>query len=163
PGGVAISRMVRDQVRDKVPYAFEDLGEKSVKNIARPVRVYGLSADVVASLPHEGRAPRSWAAASFLAHRTAALATGLGGLGVLASLLAWAWLASHTTPTLALSAPRISTPAEPGQASPAPRLSIVVLPFANLSGEHEQYIADGLSENLTTDLSVHIPDLLVIS
>ena len=37
------------------------------------------------------------------------------------------------------------------------------MPFANLSGEHEQYIADGLSENLTTDLSVHIPDLLVIS
>jgi adenylate cyclase len=40
PGGICISRMVRDQIRDKLPYAFGDLGEQSVKNIARPVRVY---------------------------------------------------------------------------------------------------------------------------
>ena len=40
PGGVFISRMVRDQIRDKLPYLFEDRGEQSVKNIARPVRVY---------------------------------------------------------------------------------------------------------------------------
>jgi hypothetical protein len=32
--------MVRDQIRDKLPYPFEDLGEQSVKNIVRPVRVY---------------------------------------------------------------------------------------------------------------------------
>jgi adenylate cyclase len=37
PGGICISRMVRDQIRDKLPYAFQDLGEQSVKNIARPV------------------------------------------------------------------------------------------------------------------------------
>jgi adenylate cyclase len=40
PGGICISRVVRDQVRDKLPYAFEDLGEQQVKNIARPVRIY---------------------------------------------------------------------------------------------------------------------------
>jgi adenylate cyclase len=40
PGGICISRTVRDQIRDKLPYSFEDLGEQSVKNIARPVRVY---------------------------------------------------------------------------------------------------------------------------
>ena len=40
PGGICISRTVRDQVRDKLSFAFEDLGEQSVKNIARPVRVY---------------------------------------------------------------------------------------------------------------------------
>src|SRR6202008_2758872 len=51
PGGLCISRMVRDQIRDKLPYAFEDLGEQSVKNIARPVRVYALRPDAVASLP----------------------------------------------------------------------------------------------------------------
>ena len=34
PGGICISRMVRDQIRDKLAYAFEDLGEQSVKNIA---------------------------------------------------------------------------------------------------------------------------------
>src|SRR6516225_3381830 len=42
PGGICVSRVVRDQVRDKLDYAFEDLGEKQVKNIARPVRAYGV-------------------------------------------------------------------------------------------------------------------------
>jgi adenylate cyclase len=37
PGGICISRMVQDQIRDKLPYAFEDMGEQSVKNIVRPV------------------------------------------------------------------------------------------------------------------------------
>jgi adenylate cyclase len=40
PGGVGVSRVVRDQVRDKLDFGFEDLGEQQVKNIARPVRVY---------------------------------------------------------------------------------------------------------------------------
>src|SRR5438105_3170465 len=39
-GGICVSRVVRDQVRDKLDFAFEDLGEQQVKNIARPVRVY---------------------------------------------------------------------------------------------------------------------------
>ena len=39
PGGLGISRTVREQIRDKLTYPFEDLGEQSVKNIARPVRV----------------------------------------------------------------------------------------------------------------------------
>ena len=40
PGGICVSRVVRDQVRDKLDFAFEDQGEQQVKNIARPVRVY---------------------------------------------------------------------------------------------------------------------------
>jgi TolB-like protein len=44
PGGVCVSRMVRDNVRDKVDYTFEDLGEQQVKNIARPVRAYRVRA-----------------------------------------------------------------------------------------------------------------------
>jgi TolB-like protein/Flp pilus assembly protein TadD len=40
PGGVLVSRAVRDQVRDRLDLAFEDLGERQLKNIARPVRVY---------------------------------------------------------------------------------------------------------------------------
>ncbi|MGC1891150.1 MAG: adenylate/guanylate cyclase domain-containing protein [Stellaceae bacterium] len=42
PGGICVSRVVRDQVRDKLNCAFQDMGEQQVKNIARPVRVYGL-------------------------------------------------------------------------------------------------------------------------
>src|SRR6202022_635348 len=48
PGGICISRVARDQVRDKLDFAFEDLGEQHVKNIARPVRVYRLRDPVVA-------------------------------------------------------------------------------------------------------------------
>src|SRR5262249_37787546 len=40
PGGICVSRVVRDQVRDRLDYSFEDLGEQQVKNIARPVRAY---------------------------------------------------------------------------------------------------------------------------
>ena len=40
PGGICVSRVVRDQVRDKLDFAFEDAGEQRVKNIARPLRVY---------------------------------------------------------------------------------------------------------------------------
>ncbi len=40
PGGICVSRVVRDQVRDKLAISFEDMGEQQVKNIARPVRVY---------------------------------------------------------------------------------------------------------------------------
>jgi adenylate cyclase len=43
PGGVCISRDAREQIRDKVPFTFVDLGEQAVKNIARPVRAFGLS------------------------------------------------------------------------------------------------------------------------
>src|SRR6201994_2649550 len=40
PGGVLVSNTVHDHIRDRLPFAFEDLGEQQVKNIARPVRVY---------------------------------------------------------------------------------------------------------------------------
>ena len=51
PGGVCISRVVRDQIRGKIPYSFEDLGQQTVKNIARPVRVYAMSPAALASFP----------------------------------------------------------------------------------------------------------------
>jgi adenylate cyclase len=102
PGGICISGTVYDQIRDKLPYPFEDTGEQTVKNIARPVRAYAMSAAVVASL-----SPRTSAAAA-------------------------------------------SKPIPPS----APPLSIVVLPFANLSNDPEQeYFADGITDDLTTDLS----------
>jgi adenylate cyclase len=43
PGGICVSRVVRDQVRDKLDFVFEDLGEQQVKNITRPIRVYRIS------------------------------------------------------------------------------------------------------------------------
>jgi adenylate cyclase len=57
PGGICISRTVRDQIRDKLTYQFADLGEQSVKNIARPVRVYALPPEGVAALPASSAPP----------------------------------------------------------------------------------------------------------
>ena len=53
PGGICVSRVVRDQVRDKLDFAFEELGEQQVKNIARPIRVYRIpiAENVAARVP----------------------------------------------------------------------------------------------------------------
>ena len=51
PGGINVSRAVRDQVRDRLPIAFEDLGEHEVKNIARPVRVFRVALDDAPAAP----------------------------------------------------------------------------------------------------------------
>jgi adenylate cyclase len=56
PGGICVSRVVRDQVRDKLDFSFEDLGKQQVKNIARPVHVYrvaigGAAAAAAAAVP----------------------------------------------------------------------------------------------------------------
>src|SRR6516165_4284997 len=93
PGGICLSASAYDQVRGKVAVEFTDLGDQTLKNIARPIRAYavGLSANACQTIP---------------------------------------------------------------LSSSAPRLSIVVLPFANIGGDPEQdYFADGVTESLTTDLS----------
>ena len=56
PGGICVSRVVRDQVRDKLDFGFEDLGEQQVKNIARPVRVYRV---LIGGAPMARRAARA--------------------------------------------------------------------------------------------------------
>jgi len=93
PGGICISSSAYDQVRGKVAVEFTDLGEQTLKNIARPIRAYAVGP-------------------SANAHQSTLLP------------------------------------------SSAPRLSLVVLPFANIGGDPEQeYFVDGVTESLTTDLS----------
>ena len=48
PGGICVSRMVRDQIQDKLPYLFKDMGEQNLKNIARPVGVCALVPESIA-------------------------------------------------------------------------------------------------------------------
>jgi TolB-like protein/class 3 adenylate cyclase len=103
PGGVCLSSAAYEQVRDKLGQKFADLGERNLKNIARPVRIYALS-------------------------------PGMGDTGRLEA-----------------------------EKSGPPRLSIVVLPFANIGGDPEQeYFVDGVTGSLTTDLS-RIRDSFVIA
>lgn len=98
PGGICISSAAYDQVQGKFGDKFADLGEQTLKNIARPVRVYAVLLDE--------------------------------------------------------SSPATLSQRVDSSALSPPRLSIVVLPFANLSGDPEQdYFVDGVTGNLTTDLS----------
>jgi TolB-like protein/class 3 adenylate cyclase/Tfp pilus assembly protein PilF len=98
PGGICLSEDAYHQVRDRLNEEFIDLGDKELKNIDRPVRVFSVT-------------------------------TGSGSL-----------------------APAVH-PAAAVKSAP-PRLSIVVLPFANLGSDPEQeYFVDGVTESLTTDLS----------
>jgi len=53
PGGICVSRKVRDEVRDKLDLAFEDMGEHKLKNIMRPVRAFGLSVKHISALPDQ--------------------------------------------------------------------------------------------------------------
>src|SRR5580700_3175195 len=59
PGGICVNRVVRDQVRDKLDFAFEDAGEQRVKNIARPLRVYHVRSGQLADEEMSAAQPRS--------------------------------------------------------------------------------------------------------
>src|SRR5215467_5646845 len=150
PGGICVSRVVRDQVRDRLDYTLEDLGEQSVKNIARPVRVYALRPEAIADLSASGvrrEAPRRRRAALAVmaASATAAL--------VIAVIAWWVWPATRSSPMSPVAGAPAATTSISQQAV-APRLSIVVLPFANLNNDPEQqYFADAVTEDLTTDMS----------
>ena len=98
PGGVLISGAAYDHVRGRIDADFVDLGDKDLKNIARPVRAFAVRTGSESAAP----AP---------------------------------------------------SPSVPNRRRP-PRLSMVVLPFANFGGEPEQeHFVDGITESLTTDLS----------
>src|SRR5271167_3083087 len=150
PGGILAAGVVRDQVRDKLSFSFEDLGERNVKNIPRPVRAYrvkltddGPPAPLPKAPKRRGPPNRSIAG---IAATVVLLAVIVGGA-------AWYFASGPKSGMpVALQIAASPTPAEP--AKPAPHLSIVVLPFTNLSGDPTQdYFADGITENLTTDLS----------
>jgi len=153
PGGICISRTVRNQVRDKLPYDFEDMGEQSVKNIARPVRVDALSAAAVAATPAVKvkplGLPQSLPAGPVPRHRQTFVVTGLAAI-ICAGTAVW-WISTHAGQMLAAPQHLLRIG---GQTKPASRLSIVVLPFANLANDPDQeYFADGITDDLTTDLS----------
>ena len=124
-GGVCISRVVRDQIRDKLPYPFEDRGEQSVKNIIRSVRVYALRPEAVSELPISGTPIAAPRRQGRIISVIAAVATVL----ILSVVAWWVWPMTGSSPTSSSRAANtaILQPVVP------PRLSIVVLPFANLS------------------------------
>ena len=158
PGGLCISRAVRDQVRDRLPLAFDDLGEQTLKNIGRPVRVFGLTPQGIASAPDlapgadkvstSGRRRRALIAAASL---FVAVAVG-------AAAGAWWWFGQDVS---------TGPPPQAGATNPAAarRASIAVLPFVPLAAEApggSDWFADGLTEDIISALG-RFRDLSVIS
>jgi TolB-like protein/class 3 adenylate cyclase len=143
PGGICISSSAHEQVRDKMDIAFDDMGEVEVKNIVRPVRMFRVLREGETVAQAVRPKPRLRIAAAAVA--LVILITG-GGL--------WWW---QSRPDF--------EPADPAKmAFTLPKVpSIAVLPFDNLSGDPAQdYFADGMSEDLITDLS-KLSGLFVIS
>ncbi len=149
PGGLCISDIARDQVRDKLPLTFADGGEQQVKNIVRPVRVFALSPQAVAEAP-ELEAGRSAPAGS---RKRAMLAAVVALLVALGGGAAW-WMARQSAPPQTAAAPQASTDARP---------SIAVLPLVSLADVgKEDYFADGLTEDIISALG-RFPEFVVRS
>jgi adenylate cyclase len=149
PGGICLSEDAYRQVKSRFELHVADLGPQSLKNIAQPVHAYLLRH----GSPATQRSPQAPTKTRGILARWPALAAAL-----VLSLLAvgtFVWRAGY--------APRFIAASVDDKLANAPRLSIVVLPFENLSGDKEQdYFADGITDDLTTDLS-HLADSFVIA
>ncbi|MGZ3269227.1 MAG: tetratricopeptide repeat protein [Croceibacterium sp.] len=154
-GGIVASESIRLAVRGKVAACFEDLGDHALKNIAEPVRAYRL---VAAGLGQDGQRPPAAATPSSLRwwqrpfeRRNVLFMSAV----VVASALA---LAAHFGLNGRITSTNESTSAH---LPPAP-LSILVLPFANQTGDEKKaYIADAFTMSITADLS-RIRDAFVV-
>lgn len=151
PGAICVSRVVRDHIGNRLGLGFKELGAIDLKNIARPTEAFLLELEPPAATPlltpHTKKSRRT---AVLVGAALVCVAVGGSVLGVTGLNLR----SNSPPPPLA--------PAQ-GRGNDLPPLSIAVLPFANLSGDPEQaYLADGISEDLTTDLS-HLENVLVIA
>jgi len=147
-GEICISGTAFDQIGKKVPLGYEYLGEQTVKNIEKPIRVYKVLVEpkAVGKVIGENRRLKMW-------HWTAIF--GLAVLIIVAGSLAfWEFYMR----------PDVAPASVEKMAHPLPdKPSIAVLPFDNMSKDPEQdYFSDGITENIITSLA-KIPDLFVIA
>ncbi|MDR3524995.1 MAG: adenylate/guanylate cyclase domain-containing protein [Acetobacteraceae bacterium] len=150
PGGVCISRSANDQVRDKLSLAFADLGEQTVKNIARAVGVFGLTAKEIASLPEDAlpQTPPPDQIQPQLRRYNAGLR--VAGVTVLAAILAFSgWWTLRDRSAPATTTARVVSPPPVANSLQDRRRSIIVLPFENSSGDPAQNdIAAGITRDV---------------
>ena len=151
-GGICISGTAFDQVKNKLNLGYKYLGEQTVKNILEPVRVYQVLMEPEAAgkvIGEKKAKPRQW-------QKMVLIAVAI--LIVVAAAIAVWRLYLHPT------RPPIEVASKEKMAFPLPdKPSIAVLPFVNMGGDPEQaYFADGMTEDLITDLS-KVAGLFVIA
>jgi adenylate cyclase len=147
-GGISISGTAYDQLGKKLPLGYEYLGEQSVKNIEKPVRVYRVltEAEAAGKVIGEDR-PRRWRW----------VPVGAAFIVVIVAAAIWNFYLRPTPPPGEVATDQISSLPLPDKPS------IAVLPFVNMTGDLEQeYLGDGITEQIITNLS-KIPKLFVIA
>lgn len=140
PGGIWISGSTYEQVRDRLDMGFHDEGERQVRNIDRPVHAIRVVIDGKGAA--ERRSRKIGDRRQILKYAALVVVVILA----IGSVIKMRW-ASEVEPgeTLAVQKPELEE---------APRLSIVVLPFTDLSADPAQdYFAEAITEDLITDLS----------
>jgi len=143
PGGICVSRTVRDSIRDRMDIALEDMGEAEVKNVARPIHVFRIALTPKA----KGRATGDTRPKASSRLRPMIAVAAIAAVVVGSSL---AWLRPWQGDTGAGYVPE-------------DKPSIAVLPFSNLSDDKEQeYFSDGMADDIITDLS-KLSGVLVIA
>ena len=148
PGAICLSEDAYRQVSGRLDMAVADLGPIQLKNIERPIRAYSLQVGVPAQAkpakPAEPVTPAAPPTTSrVISSRRAVTAAALTALLIVIAGGAWWFFNANRSASVAAKAP-----------AEAARLSIVVLPFANLSGDPGQdYLVDALTDELTTSLA----------
>jgi len=151
PGGICVSKTAFDHIETKLPLGYEYLGEKEVKNIAKPVGAYRVLMEprvTVAGAKDKKPSIPLWRRKGVLACATAVLVVIIG-------VAVWNFYRR---------APRIEPASKEKMAYSLPdKPSIAVLPFTNMTGDASQeFLVDGLTENLITSLA-RVPQLFVIA
>ena len=159
PGSIYLSEDAYRQVKGRLDLAVADLGPTQLKNIAEPIRVYslhvGLSAQVRPAQPAVPAIPKKHSSLG-------PFAAAITALLILIASGAW-WLLDANWPATISQNATPPVASKLGAPAAAARLSIVVLPFANLSGDPSQdYFAGALTGALTTALA-RIPGSSVIA
>src|SRR5271157_392713 len=147
-GGICISGMVYENIKNKLAFGYEYVGEQLVKNIKEPVKIYRVVMQPGLKVPEAAVKKRA----------TPRVVVSLAVLLILAVFAGIAYF------SLRPSAPRVEVASKEKMAFPLPdKPSIAVLPFVNMSKDPEQeYLADGFAEAIIDGLS-KCPHIVVIA
>jgi adenylate cyclase len=150
PGGICISGSAYEQIENKLALGYDYIGEHTVKNIVKPIRVYKVPTgpETLQKVTEEKRPAPTW--------QRAAVAVVIALLVVAGGVAIWKSYRPSTAPTEIASVEKMAFPLPD-------KPSIAVLPFNNLSGDPEQeYFSDGLTEEIIAALG-SVPKLFVIA